>query len=262
MIDITKFINGNNYFDVDSCIQSLRTKDNFNSDPYTYIETDTEGIMWSVYNFGTNYTKYCYIMYDLEQTNYDDINNCQFKYESPEFYIRSSSCQKVQIFNHVIYPSNQSIEILCKLSDEFEIHTFYRNLRIQYNKLYVLGSDIITDNYQIYDGLIRPIYYLPDDIFIEPQPQSLLLHVSYNNILLTNFFNKYQITYSDIIIIIRDWRYNIITDINIKYEHKYQIQSQYEYTKHPQNKILMTEYSNGDLTIDMPYNIYVQLSWI
>ncbi len=174
--------------------------------------------------------------------------------------MRTSTCQKILIENY-IHLGIQPIEILVELLDDcvFNYSDICGQLYISVDYQNNSPIDIITDYYQIRDNLLYPLDWSPSDCLIESPPQRVIITRQLGHTLIFNFFNRYNIHISDLIIDAINYDEQILNvDIKRKYRDQYQ--------PYPYNHIKDTafiEYSTGDLELLTNfYNIsYFQISW-
>ncbi len=261
--DLNEFICGDNYLDVNKLIESKQVLTESHNAIGYYIEIDTDNIMWLIFNYRS------YGILNTLLYNPCIVINTTRYYNSEQddwtIYIRSKNSPKIQIFNHCIFPSGKNIEICCKLPDDSNLSNMFT---IQSTRpelcvftfdyyYYITTQNIVTDHYLIYDQCIYPLDYLPNDVFIEPQPHKLLLFKHHSTTILANFFNRYQIKGSDLIIATLDSNLDPLTNINIIYRYL-DIDTFIECN----DGILICEFPNGDLSVTICETVYVQLSWI
>ncbi len=257
-IDLTQFIQSNNYLNV----EHLLLIDGFKREgvvlELSYIEIDTDQVIWAVFKNTSNQD--CdLLIYNLKHWVEMISDQFQYIYSDVELYVRSPNCPKIQIFDHCIFLSENLTEILIKFPDDFKLKSL-GSIPVTMNRgLNLVIQNLITDNYQIYNGRIYSLDYLPNDVYIEPQPYKLLFLTDGRDIILTNFFNRYQITWSDIIVNVFDLNQNQISDITIEYKYNMMLNDRHIRIK---DQLIIVESDKGDLLIK-PYPLYhfVQLSW-
>ncbi len=259
MLDVTRFIDFNNYFDIDVFCQSNNCFQNGTGILHDYyIEIDTDDIIWLIYP--------CHHNYQLKSefklfTNNDKLNHIDTT--NIEFYMRSSTCLKILISN-IICPISNWSEICVKLSDDFELNTIISNvMRVCYKCAYTHNYNnynIITNDYQICNGLLYSIDYLRGDCLIETLPSRLLFN---RPIKLYKFLGRYNIKFTDIIISTYNLNHLKLSNIDIKYFDN----PHYDLIHPIQPNILYCIKWNDDcLEVDFTSNtfeiVYFELNWI
>ncbi len=272
-IDLTLLIRGDNYLDVNHLVECcnqhytplfcqqnrlcVRTR-------HCYFEMDTDETEWLIFSDYCQYSQsdeYPLILI----TNISLTINGRYYDNNYQIWIRPPNCPKILISKDCIFPPDTIVEICFEIIDGLESIKMEDHVVLYYDYMPLTQStqtNIVTDYYQISDNQLYPLDYLPDDDWIQTQPQRLLIPHKFTFI---DFFCQYDIKYSDLNIIALNEHFEPFAQTEIDY---YYVESIYSHTNilnsiktHP--KIIIFESVNGDLLIDnYQYCDYVQLSWI